>query len=325
MSPSPRTGWAVAAAAALSLTLAACGGGAGPAAVTGGGPTVSITDAQNRTVEVPVEPETVVVTDWSALRTLADLGIEADAVPTAGAGLPADLARYAGDEVTKIGTLFELDYEKINELQPDLVIVGSRSGTPEVVEELTKITPAVVDLSARAETPADLVPAVEQRVTQIGQIFDVEEQAAQQLADVRSAIAGAKAEAESADLSAMFVQVSGGKASAYGPTSRFGTVYSDFGFADTGAPVDEEGSHGEEVGAEFFARYNPGVIFVLDRGKAIGQAEQPALEVLQNDLVDRTDAARDGKLVEVDGFSWYLASAAPSSLRQMVADVDRAL
>ena len=194
-----------------------------------------------------------------------------------------------------------------------------------MVEELTTITPAVVDLSARAETPAALVPAVEQRVTQIGQIFGVEEQAAAQMTEVRSAIADAKAEAEGADLSAMFVQVSGGKASAYGPTSRFGAIYSDFGFAETGAPVDEEGSHGEEIGAEFFARYNPGVIFVLDRGKAIGQAEQPALEVLQNDLVDRTDAAENDKLVEVDGFSWYLASAAPSSLRQMVADVARAL
>ncbi|GAA1434359.1 siderophore ABC transporter substrate-binding protein [Microlunatus lacustris] len=323
MSCVPRAGWAVAAVAALSLTLAACGGEATPAA-TDGGETVSITDAQNRTVEVPVKPETVVVTDWSALRTLTDLGIEADAVPTANAGLPADLARYAGDEVTKVGTLFELDYEAINALEPDLVIVGSRSGTPEVVEELTKITPAVVDLSARAETPADLVPAIEERVTQIGQIFGVEEQAAQQMTEAESAIGDVRTKAEGADLTAMFVQVSGGKASAYGPTSRFGTIFSDFGLADTGAPVDEEGSHGEEVGAEFFAEYNPGAIFVLDRGKAIGQAEQPALEVLQNDLVDRTDAAKNDKLVEVDGFSWYLASAAPSSLRQMAADVDRA-
>lgn len=324
MSFSSRAGWAVATVAAFSLTLAACGGEEAAPAAMDGAATVSITDAQDRTVEVPVKPETVVVTDWSALRTLTDLGIEADAVPTANGGLPADLAKYAGDDVTKIGTLFELDYEAINALEPDLVIVGSRSGTPEVVEELTKITPAVVDLSARAETPAELVPAIEERVTQIGQIFDVEEQATQQMTEVKSAIADAKTKAEGSDLTAMFVQVSGGKASAYGPTSRFGTIFEDFGFADTGAPVDEEGSHGEEIGAEFFAEYNPGVIFVLDRGKAIGQAEQPALEVLQNDLVDRTDAAKNDKLVEVDGFSWYLASAAPSSLRQMVTDVDQA-
>lgn len=324
MALSPRAGWAAAAVAAFTLTLSACGSEATPAAVADGGPTVSITDAQNRTVEVPVKPETVVVTDWSALRTLTDLGIEADAVPTANGGLPADLARYAGDDVPKVGTLFELDYEAINALEPDLVIVGSRSGTPEVVEELAKITPAVVDLSARAEKPADLLPAIEQRVTQIGQIFGAEEQAAAQMSEVKSDIAEAKAKAEGSDLSALFVQVSGGKASAYGPTSRFGTLYSDFGFADTGAPVDAEGSHGEEVGAEFFAELNPGVIFVLDRGKAIGEAEQPALEVLQNDLVDRTDAAENGKLVEVDGFAWYLATAAPSSLRQMVADVNRA-
>lgn len=320
----PRAGRAAAAVAALSLTLAACGSEAEPAA-SAGGATVSITDAQNRVVDVPVAPETVVVTDWSVLRTLTDLGIEADAVPTSTAGLPADLAKYADDKYTKVGTLFELDYEAINALEPDLVVVGSRSGTPEVVAELTKITPNVLDLSARYSEPAQQLPAIEQRVEQLGSIFGVEDQAAQQMDDVKAEIAEARTRASEAGLSAMFVQVSGGKASAYGPTSRFGTIFSDFGFDDTGAPVDEEGSHGEEVGAEFFAEYDPEVLFVLDRAKTIGESAQPALQVLDNDLVNRTAAAEDGKIAEVDGFSWYLATAAPSSLRQMAADVNQVL
>ena len=319
-----RSGVLAVALAAFSLTLAACGGGTAPSAAADG-ETVSITDAQNRVVEVPVKPETVVVTDWSALRTLNDLGIEVDAVPTSNGALPADLAKYAGGEVTKVGTLFELDYEAINALEPDLVIVGSRSGTPEVVAELTKITPAVVDLSARYDKPEEQLPAVEQRVEQLGSIFGVEEQAAQQMEEVKTAIAETRAKVQASEQTAMFVQVSGGKASAYGPTSRFGTIFSDFGFSDTGAPVDEEGSHGEEVQAEFFTEYNPGAILVLDRAKTIGESAQPALEVLDNDLVNATDAAKNGHVAEVEGFAWYIASAAPSSLRQMVADVNQVL
>jgi iron complex transport system substrate-binding protein len=311
---------------ACALALAACGAQSSPAAAPEQSATVSITDAQDRTVEVPANPETVVVTDWSVIRTLTGLGVEVDAVPTPNGTLPADLQQYAADEVTKIGSLFELDYEKINELEPDLVIVGSRSGTPEVVAELTKITPNVIDMSARFEQPEEQVATTEERVLQLGTIFDKEAEATEQMTEVKDDIAAANEQAGQTETTAMVVQVSGGKASAYGPSSRFGIVYADsgFGFADTGAPIDDEGSHGEEVTSEFFTRYNPGTVFVLDRGKVVGEEGAPALEVLNNDLVNATDAAENDKLVEIDGFSWYLAPAAPASLQQMVTDVNAA-
>ena len=318
----PSVRWIGAAAAALTMTLAGCGTGDSPSATTA--ETVSIVDAQQRTVSVPLKPETVVATDWSAIRTLNDLGIEVDAVPTPNGNLPADLAKYADDKYVKIGTLFELDSEAINALEPDLVIIGSRSGTPEVVAELGKFAPAVVDMSVRAE-PAEQVAAVETRVQQLGSIFGAEAQATEQMTAIKASIAEARTKASAARLTAMFVQVSGGKASAYGPGSRFGLIFSDFGLTDTAAPVDDEGSHGEEVGAEFFTEYDPGAILVLDRGKTIGESGQPALAVLKNQLVDGTAAAKAGKIAEVEGFSWYLATAAPSSLRQMVADVNQVL
>lgn len=321
----PRILVAAASALTCTLALAACGSTGSPTAAPAQA-TVTITDAQDRTVAVPVSPETVVATDWGVIRTLAGLGIEVDAVPEPVGTLPADLQRYASDAVTRVGSLFELDYEKINELEPDLVIVGSRSGTPEVVAELTKITPNVVDLSARFDDPAKQVAVTEERITQLGSIFGKQAEAAKQVAEATAAIGTANAKAAAAKQTAMVVQVSGGKASAYGPTSRFGLVYADsgFGFPDTGAPIDDEGSHGEEVTSEFFAKYNPGVIFVLDRAKAIGDQETPALDVLNNDLVNTTDAAKNGKLVEIEGFSWYLAPAAPASLQQMAADVNQA-
>lgn len=311
-----------ASALALTLALAACGAESNPASNTAT-ETVSITDAQDRTVDVPVNPETVVATDWSVIRTLNGLGVEVDAVPIANSTLPADLEKYSTDAVTKIGTLQEPDYEKINELEPDLIIVGSRSGTPEVVAELTKITPNVVDMSARFDQADQQVAVTEERVVQLGQIFDKEGEAQQQMNDAKAGIAEASTKAADAG-KAMVVQVSGGKASAYGPNSRFGIIYADYGFADTGAPINEEGSHGEEVTSEFFTKYNPDVIFVLDRAKTIGEDETAALEVLNNDLVNATEAAKNNKLVEIEGFSWYLASAAPASLEQMTTDVNQA-
>lgn len=314
----------------LVAGLAACGSSQDDTAQGGDAAadsveTVQITDSQDREVSVPLEPQTVVVTDWSSIRTLTDLGIEVDAVPMPNGDLPEDLATYASEDVPKIGDVFEPDYEAIAAMEPDLVIVGSRSGTPEVVAEFEKFTPAVLDMSVRTEDPAEVVEETGERVRQLGEVFGVEDDADAMMTDLEEQIAQTREEVVEMDSTAMFVQVSEGTVSAYGPTSRFGFLYEGFGFEPTDAPVDDEGSHGEEISQEFFVEYNPGTVFVLDRSKAIGEDADPALDILDNDLVGSTDAAKNDRIVEVDGFSWYLASSAPSSLQQMVDDVRAAL
>jgi iron complex transport system substrate-binding protein len=326
-----RRGAGIAALATAALLAAGCGTstaeggnstGETSASASATGP-VSITDAQGRTVEVPANPETVVAMDWSVIRTLTDLGVEVDAVPKANSALPADLAKY--EKATQVGTLFEPDYEAIAAMNPDLVIVGSRSGTPEIVKEFEKFAPAVIDMSVRSTSPADTFKLTTERVTQLGSIFGKQQQASDLMDKIATDVAKVKKSATDSGKSAMVVQVSDGTVSAYGPGSRFGTVYEDFGYKPTGAPLDDKGEHGEEISQEFFVQYNPGVLFVLDRAKVVGQKQAPALDVLNNGLVGTTDAAKDKKIVEIDGFSWYIATSAPSSWQQMVKDVQGSL
>lgn len=314
-----RTAGAISALAALTLA-AGCGNTESSATAKGGkGQTVSITDAQGREVEVPTNPQKVVALDWSVIRTLSDLDIDVDAVPTPQPGLPKDLASY--QDATHVGTIFEPDYEAIAAMEPDLVIVGSRSGNPEIVKEFEKFAPAVLDMSVRAEKPSEVFDATEERVVQLGTIFGKKEQAEGLMDDLDTQVDAVSDQAEASDRTAMVVQVSDGTVSAYGPGSRFGTVYEDFGYRPTKAPLQEKGSHGEEISQEFFVQYNPGVLFVLDRAKTIGQDQTPALDVLNKGLIKDTDAAKDNKIVEVDGFAWYIAPSAPSSWTQMVSDV----
>ncbi|GMA21343.1 ABC transporter substrate-binding protein [Arsenicicoccus piscis] len=325
-----RRAGALAALATAALLAAGCGSSTGgptsagsSAASEASAGSVSITDAQGRMVQVPANPKTVVATDWSVIRTLTDLGVEVDAVPKASSALPADLASY--EKATQVGTLFEPDYEAIAAMNPDLVIVGSRSGTPEVVKELEKFAPAVIDMSVRSKKPADTFTLTSERVTQLGSIFGKEQRAKDLMDSVASDVATVKKSASGSGKTAMVVQVSDGTVSAYGPGSRFGTVYQDFGYKPTGAPLDDKGGHGEEISQEFFVQHNPGVLFVLDRAKVVGQKQAPALDVLNNGLVGTTDAAKSKKIVEIDGFSWYVATSAPSSWQQMVKDVQGSL
>ncbi len=306
-----------------TLALTACGADSAAQPGDGTGETVTVTDASGAQVEVPLDPGVVVTTDWSVARTLNDLGVELDGVPAATAGLPDDMADLA--EVPSVGSVREPDFEAISALEPDLVIVASRSGTPEIVAEMKKITPNVVDMSARWEDPADQLTTIGERVVDLGRIFGLEDEAQAQMDEVTADVEAVREQVTAAGDTAMFVQVSGGTVSAYGPGSRFGIVHEDFGFADTGAPVDTEDAHGQEISQEFFTQYDPDVIYVLDRSQAIGEEAQAALEVLDNGLVDTTRAAADGRIVQVDGFSWYIANAAPASLAQMVKDVEQAL
>lgn len=311
------------AAVVVGASVAACGS---PDAESSGGARVSITDAQDRTVAVPLNPATVVATDWSAVRTLTALGIPVAGVPEPNGDLPDDLAPFAGDGTTKVGGLKEIDYEAISEIDPDLVVVGSRSGTPDVIAEMTKITPNVIDMSVRTSDPEAIVDEIRTRVTDLGSVFDRADRATELMDDAVGRMDDIRANVESTGRTAMFVQVSGNKVSAYGPGSRFGIIYSAFGFRPTDAPVQDGGTHGQEISQEFFTRYNPGALFVLDRGQAVGESEgAAALNVLDNGLVANTVAARDDMVTAVDGFSWYLATGDPVSLRQMSDDVAAAL
>lgn len=319
------------AAVAATLTLTACGSddggteaGAARSPDSGGSSsTVTVTDSSGEEVEVPANPETIVVTDWSVARTLNDLGVEMDGVPAATAGLPEDMSNLT--EVTAVGSVREPDFEGISALEPDLVIIAGRSGTPEILAEMKKITPNVVDLSVRWEDPADQLGLVEERTLDLGEIFGKEAEAQALVDEAMSAVEEVNAEVTEAGDAAMFVQVSGGTVSAYGPGSRFGILHEAFGYGDTGAPVETDSSHGQEISQEFFTQYNPDVLYVLDRSKTIGEEAQGALEVLDNGLVDTTSAAQDDRIVEVEGFSWYIADNSPASILQMVEDVRKGL
>lgn len=328
----------------LGLTLSACGStgssnaagsnagssgaantksaGAGASSGEATGP-VTITDAQGKSVKVPANPGKVVVLDWSVARSLTQLGIPIAALPKANGALPADLTSLT--KTKTVGTLFEPDYEAIAELEPDLVIIGGRSGNAKVRGEMTKITPNVIDMSVRTDDPAKRLSVVSSRYEQLASIWGKQDAAKTNLAAMNKSIAGVQSKAKQAGGTTMFVQVSGSKVGAYGPGSRFGSVWTTFGFTPVNAPFKSDGGHGEEINQEFFLKYNPSRILVLDRGRTIGETGKPALDVLNNGLVNKTDAASNNKIVPVDGFSWYLAADTPLSYIQSANDLTKAL
>ncbi len=278
--------------------------------------TVTITHAQGET-DVPTNPETVVVLDYSILDTLDELGIDSVAAIPQGPLVPPHLSQYNGEEYVNAGSLFEPDFEAINALEPDLIIVALRSSTS--YEPLAEIAPTI-DLTT---DQAEFIASLSGHAESIGTIFGKEAEVAELLAGLEADITEVNEIASESGETALIVLTTGGEVSAYGPGSRYGMIHDLLGVAPAVEDV-EAATHGDSISFEFILENNPGILYVLDRDAAIGEESQPAAEILDNELVHATDAWTNDKVVYLNGGNWYLASTGLGTLAEMIAEVQSA-
>lgn len=300
--------WLAALVVPALLVLSACGSSQVEGS-TQDGDRITVTHAQGST---PVErsPAKVVVFDLGVLDTLDELGVEVTGVPTVST-LPDSLAEYASGEYAKVGTLKEPDYEKVNSLAPDLIIVAGRSSS--AYPELSKIAPTV-DLTVPNE---NFLAGFRERTETLGRIFGKENEVTRRLDAIDASVQKVARKAETSGRNGLIVLTTGGKISTYGPGSRFGIIHDALGVAPAREGLST-GTHGDAISHEFIAEVNPDLLYVIDRDAAIGQSGQSAAQVLDNELVNRTSAARNNGIVYLDPFTWYLAPSGLSSVETMV-------
>ena len=274
---------------------------------------VVVSHAQGETT-VPYQPETVVVFDLGVLVTLDELGIEVAGVPEL-AALDAAMPQYA--DVERVGTLFEPDFELVNSMEPDLVIVAGRSGP--AYEELSKIAPTI-DLTV---DNADFFGSFRERTEALATIWGVEDEVATALDDIDESIVHINELAADAG-SALIVLTSGGEVTAYGPGSRFGLIHDDLGVTPAVEDI-EEATHGNAISFEFILEATPDILYVVDRDAATNEPGPAASAVLDNEIVHRTPAWQNDKVVYLDPFAWYLAPGGIGSVRNMLDTIESSL
>ncbi|WP_338449346.1 siderophore ABC transporter substrate-binding protein [Niallia oryzisoli] len=268
---------------------------------------------------VKVNPQKVVVFDFGVLETLDKLGVEVAALPKEGT-VPTQLEKYTSDEYASVGSLKEPDFEKINELQPDLIIISGRQ--QDLYEDFQEIAPTIylgVDTTKYMES-------FKENTEILGQIFDKEAEVKEELAKIDESIHALKEKASGLEEKALVTLIDEGNISAYGPESRFGIIHDVFGVK----PVDENievSTHGQSVSFEYLVEKDPDILYVVDRGAVVttGQAASPAKEVLNNDLVKGTKAFKEGRIVYLDPNYWYLSGGGLVSVAEMVKAIDESL
>lgn len=285
-------------------------------ALTAGASAQEITaeHAQGETV-LPSVPEKIFSFDLGTIDTLNAIGVEVDGVPDA--SFPEHLSQYR--DALKIGSLFEPDYELVNAEQPDVIFVAGRSSS--VYPQLSEIAPTL-DLSVDW---TDFPATIKQRSETLGEIFGKQAEVAELIAGIDANIAAVQEIAPTAG-NALFISISGGRISAFGPGSRFGWVHDDLGIVPVIEDV-EEATHGEAVSFEFLLETDPDWLFVLDRDAAVGTAEgaQPAQQVLDNDLVHQMKAWQNDQMVYVNPVNFYIVNGGLFALNEMIVEVGSAI
>jgi iron complex transport system substrate-binding protein len=269
--------------------------------------------------KVKKNPEKVVVFDFGTLDTLDALGIEVAALPRGGT-VPSYLEKYNTDQYENVGSLKEPDFEKINELQPDLIIISARQ--VDLYEEFQEIAPTIylgVDTTRYMES-------FKENATTIGQIFDKEAEVEAKLAEIDESIAALNEKATGMDENALVTLVEDGSVSAYGPASRFGMIHDVFGVKAVDENI-EVSTHGQSVSFEYIVERDPNYLFVVDRGAVVttGEGGSSAKQVLENDLIKGTKAYKENHIVYLDPNYWYLSGGGLVSVSEMVKEIEAGL
>ena len=268
--------------------------------------------------KVKKNPKKVVVFDFGILDTLDALGIEVAALKRW--YCPSYLEKYNTDKYENVGSLKEPDFEKINEIQPDLIIISARQ--QDLYKEFQEIAPTIylgVDTTNYMES-------FKENTKTIGRIFDKEAEVDAKLAEIDKSIAALNEKTKDMDENALVTLVEDGSVSAYGPASRFGMIHDVFGVKAVDENI-EVSTHGQSVSFEYIVEKDPNYLFVVDRGAVVttGEGGSSAKQVLENDLIKGTKAYKENHIIYLDPNYWYLSGGGLVSVAEMVKEIEAGL
>lgn len=257
---------------------------------------LTVSHAQGETTLNGV-PQKVFVIDWANYDNLKALGVKIAGAPNSNA--PGYLADQIDGDLFPVGSLFEPDVEGIAAEQPDLVIVAARSSTS--YDILSQIAPTI-DLTV---SNASIVDGVKGNIETLGEIFGIEDRAAELNAELDAKVAEARAAAEGKGTGLVIV-TNAGNIGIYGPESRVAWIYNELSFPSVFDNVDDRDHGGDAISFEYLLETNPDWLFVVDRDAGVGN-EGAARQLLDNELVHQTTFWQEDNIVFLDPQAAYIS------------------
>ncbi len=266
-------------------------------------------------VTVPQDPQRVAVLDYAALDIIDSLGLGDRITAVARGSAPAYLDRYMQDDsLINAGTVKEVSAEQLLRARPEVIFVGARLARK--VDELSRIAPVVM---LGVDYEEGLLPSVKRNVQTIRTIFNLSaEEDFRPFEERLQAI-----QAQAAGKSVVVGLVTASNFNALGNGGRCSLITHDSGFVNLAGDI--KATHGSESSFELLVKLDPDYVFVLDRDSAINlEGARLAQDLMDNELVHRTQAYQNGRIIYLTAAAWYLAEGGYQALELMLQDIERA-
>ena len=259
--------------------------------------TVQITDANGEKAELKKNPKRVVVFDYGVADILKNLGVDAVVGLPKNGKMPEILSNYSDDKYTNVGSLKETDFEAVESLNPDLIIIG-------------------VNLAVDGQ---DYMNSFKTVVTDLGNLFDKQDEAKKAIDEIEAKIAKVNKTVTEKGLTASVVMANEGSISTFSAKSRYGLIYNGLGFAEVDKNIDDS-THGQQVSFEYFLENKSDYVFVVDRGAVTGKGEA-ASKLFDNEVMNKTEVAKNGNIVYLNSVIWYTMTGGIESTNQMIDEI----
>lgn len=271
---------------------------------------IEVVDGKGK-VSVKKDVKTVVVFDYGVLDILDTMGVEVAGLPKS--SLPEKLSKYRDDKYVDLGGLKEPDFEAINNLKPDLIIINGRQ------ESMMDKFKEIADTIYLNVDGATYFEHVARNANVLAKIFNKQDVVDKELKEINDKVKEINEYVTSKNLNSLVLMVNEGDLSTYGLGSRYGLIYSDLGFKSLDDDI-EASTHGQQISFEYIVDKNPMYMFVIDRGAAIGNGGT-AETILDNELIKSTDVYKNNKILYMDSQIWYTASGGLNTTKSMLDEI----
>lgn len=275
--------------------------------------TVQITDANGEKAELKKNPKRVVVFDYGVADILKNLGVDAVVGLPKNGKMPEILSNYSDDKYTNVGSLKETDFEAVESLNPDLIIIGGRQA--EDIDNFKEIAPTV-NLAVDGQ---DYMNSFKTVVTDLGNLFDKQDEAKKAIDEIEAKIAKVNKTVTEKGLTASVVMANEGSISVFSAKSRYGLIYNGLGFTEADKNIDDS-THGQQVSFEYFLENKSDYVFVVDRGAVTGKGEA-ASKLFDNEVMNKTEVSKNGNIVYLNSVIWYTMTGGIESTNQMIDEI----
>ena len=303
------------------LTLVACSNGSEKNSSSSQDNTVTIKTSTGNS-KVPKNPKKIVVLDYGVVDTIRALGKEDSIVGLPTDSLPSYLSDFKNKKgITNVGNLKEVNLEKIAELEPDLIILSGR--TQSQMEEFKKIAPTIYFETSTK----DYWSSVKTNIQELAKVFgdESEETAKTKISEIDQIVKKAQEANKDTQSTALTVMLNEGNMAGVSPEGRFSFIYNSLGFKPTSLEIPNESNgganHGFSLSFESVNQVNPDFIFVVDRTLAIGGDDTQNSDILNNSLLQETNAGKNGHIVTLTSDLWYLSGGGLESTKLMFEEV----